>query len=151
ARRLELILRQSVLYQLLQLEQCDAKGHVGVGGNNRPDPHLENLALPDGVGIRKELKHAAWERFDIRVIAVIEPATGPEALIQAARRNPMLANPRPRDRQRGEVGVAARDGDRKAERYGGRARVLFEDLYFTAGRHPRVSLDARRRLPLRQS
>ena len=49
----------------------------------------------------------------------------------------VLAEPGARHRERGEVGVRARDVDREAERDRGGARVLLEDL----------DLDARRAAP----
>ena len=55
---------------------------------------------------------------------------------------PVLAEPRARDRQRGEIRMRARHVDRKAERDRRRARVFLEDLDFDARR--RRAVDRRR-------
>ena len=101
-------------------------------------------ALPRDVRVGEELEHAARERLDVGVVAVVHAAHLADPLVEVRpvdeRCSPSQARA---TRERGEVGMRARDLDREAEGDRGRARLLLDDLDLDARRAS--ADDARRR------
>ena len=85
------------------------------------------------LGSGKNWNMPAREGLDVGVVAVVHAAHLADPLVQLARGEPVLAEPRAGHRERGEVGVGAGHVDREPEGDRGGARVLLEDLDFEPG------------------
>jgi hypothetical protein len=110
----------------------------GLFRRDRTHPDLEELRAPREVRVGHELVHPARERLDVRVVAVVHPARLADRLEEARHRRAVLAEPRARDRERGEVRVRPRDVDGMADRDRRRPGLLLDDLDLEAhGLHRR--------------
>ena len=108
-------------------------------------------ALARDVRVREELEHAARERLDVGVVAVVHAAHLADALVQlrpeASRCSPSQARA---TESAAKSGCARVTSIGKPERDRGRARVLLEDLHLDARTARRLRrLDARRAGSLR--
>ncbi len=93
------------------------------GRHHRADPDFEHLLLSRHVRVREELEHAARERFDVGVVAVVHAALLADAIVQVRHRRAVLAQP------------GAGHVHRVAERDRRGAGVLGDDVDVMRGRH----------------
>src|SRR5690606_31165133 len=92
-RELELLRREPVVYELLELAQGGAQREVRLLVRQRTDPYFENL-MPAGYVHGRHLPFAAFrESLDVRVVAVVQTARFADHLKQMARLIAVLAQP----------------------------------------------------------
>src|SRR5690606_20125446 len=98
AGQLEILAPHTVAHETLELAHRRAQHEMRVLVRQRADPDLEDLAPPRHADRRSLPFAAVWERLEIRIVAVVQPANLADHLKQTARRVAVLAEPRDRDR-----------------------------------------------------